>query len=519
MFLFIVISVCLSISMTAFSQERDIEDRKNHALQMAKTYFAEYNKDSVAFWISRAEHYASLSSDTAFLSQTNSIRGYVAMNYDSDFVKAGQYFLRSYDYAVSVGDKERAGVALADLVMTYYNRHDTTGMQYARRLYATYAGDRDSKGFIMGAVSCSFMYEVSGDYATALQYAKEALDAYGQGTVPTTIYALYASLLNYVGNDTEALRYFRKGLAAPDAENIWLEYAEFLMKQKKWREAAYYLQIDLERMENNSITLHTRYHHKYLSDVYKAMGDYVSALEHYQEYARLQSNIFSVEKESAVNDLLLKYETEQKNRLIQEHELDIARKNANIQILTFCLCIVILCGIAAWIMYRHTGRMYKAAIARHQDYLKEISRLTDQIHNEKSPDDGQDVRSRGLFAEIERAMREESLYKIKGFTLETLAERVRSNRGYVSKAINLYAGQSFNSYVNNFRVNAAARMLSGTDIPIKAIADELGFSSSSMFYRAFQQTIGVPPAKYRKETRYPEREGTDCIFETEELQS
>lgn len=97
MFLFIVISVCLSISMTAFSQERDIEDRKNHALQMAKTYFAAYNKDSVDFWISRAEHYASLSNDTAFLSQTNSIRGYIAMNYDADFVKAGQYFLQSYD--------------------------------------------------------------------------------------------------------------------------------------------------------------------------------------------------------------------------------------------------------------------------------------------------------------------------------------------------------------------------------------------------------------------------------------
>ena len=69
----------------------------------------------------------------------------------------------------------------------------------------------------------------------------------------------------------------------------------------------------------------------------------------------------------------------------------------------------------------------------------------------------------------------------------------------------------------NFRVNAAARMLCETDIPVKAIADELGFNSSSVFYRAFQQAIGVPPAKYRKETRNSEREELNSI--NKDLQS
>lgn len=502
--------ICLTAGIAIGSPDNDRD--KEHALNMAKTYFSKYNKDSASLWIERAEHYASLSADTAVLCKTSSIRGYISMNYDADFVKAGQYFLQSYNYAVAIGDEKMGSTALADLVMTYYNRHDTTGIQYARKLYGTYRDNRNSMGFIMGAVSLSFMYEVMEDYENALKYAETALKAYGSNPVPTTVYALYASLLSYTGHDEDAAAYFRKGLSAEDAENIWLEYAEFLMKHKKWQEAVRYLEADLKRMEEDGIILHTINHHKNLSEAYKAMGDYASALKHYQEYARLQSDIFSVEKESAINDLLIKYETEQKNMLIKSHELNLAKKSANIQILIFCLCIAALGGIAAWIMYWRTNRMYKAAVARHQDYLREISRLTGQ-ENDKGPSDSQNDKSKELFTAIEELMREKRIYTVKGLTLESLAEQLHSNRGYVSRAINLYAGLSFNSYINNFRVNAAARMLCETDIPVKAIADELGFNSSSVFYRVFQQSIGVPPAKYRKETRNSEREELNSINE------
>ena len=39
------------------------------------------------------------------------------------------------------------------------------------------------------------------------------------------------------------------------------------------------------------------------------------------------------------------------------------------------------------------------------------------------------------------------------------------------------------------------------DIPLKQLADDLGYSSTSVFYRSFQKETGVTAGKYMKEGR------------------
>ena len=58
--------------------------------------------------------------------------------------------------------------------------------------------------------------------------------------------------------------------------------------------------------------------------------------------------------------------------------------------------------------------------------------------------------------------------------------------------------QSFIEYVNTTRLKKAKKLLTETDIPVSAIAFEIGFEEVSTFYRAFKKIYKKPPLTFRR---------------------
>lgn len=108
-----------------------------------------------------------------------------------------------------------------------------------------------------------------------------------------------------------------------------------------------------------------------------------------------------------------------------------------------------------------------------------------------------------LWEKIESLMRDGKAYRQNDISLENIAETLSTNRVYISKAINRFSGMSFYKYINSYRIEETVAALSddSTNIPMKALADKLGYNSLSAFYRAFQAETGCPPSKYRTEAR------------------
>lgn len=52
-------------------------------------------------------------------------------------------------------------------------------------------------------------------------------------------------------------------------------------------------------------------------------------------------------------------------------------------------------------------------------------------------------------------------------------------------------------FVQRVRLRVAARLLTGTDLPIKVIAGSVGYASRTSFSKAFEAEFGVPPSQYR----------------------
>ena len=59
-------------------------------------------------------------------------------------------------------------------------------------------------------------------------------------------------------------------------------------------------------------------------------------------------------------------------------------------------------------------------------------------------------------------------------------------------------GVSFVSYLNDFRLNVAARLLSTNDESVLSVAENCGFFNLSYFNRMFKKKYGVTPSRYRE---------------------
>lgn len=473
------------------------------ATSLSQAYYSYRSADSAKKYSDMAMPLANELKDTLALCSLNSVYGFIAMNFDADLIKATSFFMKCLEYTYELGDSRAQSIALANLVMAYYNRGDISGLKYAEELYDKNKNNPQSELFIMGATSCAFMYSVKGDYTTALRYIEEAFSSYGP-SAPSTIYALYGSILSKNGNYKEADRIFKEGMKKGNPEDIYLEYGEFMLDSGKYGEAVNYLLKGLNSLKANNMSFHAKTHYFDLSQAYEAMGQYDTALKYYKAYDKLQDSIFTLDKESAVNDMLVKYEAEQKDREIQAKELQLVKESKKLQITAFILILSFIVIGAIYLLYKRKNLMYRQIVRQHQEYLQreKLNKEKDRkLSQEAKSTDEKELKSRELFLKIEKMMKEDEIFKKKDLTIDALTDMLGSNRSYVSKIINTYSGMTFNNYVNSFRINRAVELLTETDMPVKVLVDELGFNSPSVFYRAFQQAMGVPPSKYREEVK------------------
>lgn len=68
---------------------------------------------------------------------------------------------------------------------------------------------------------------------------------------------------------------------------------------------------------------------------------------------------------------------------------------------------------------------------------------------------------------------------------------------YLGKIFHKLTGVSFSQYLSNARINQAKLLLRTSDLPISAIAEQLGYYDTSHFIKQFKQIVGRAPKVYR----------------------
>lgn len=84
-------------------------------------------------------------------------------------------------------------------------------------------------------------------------------------------------------------------------------------------------------------------------------------------------------------------------------------------------------------------------------------------------------------------------------SLDQMAEYLEMTPEYLSTLFNREMGINFTTFLKEFRISHAKRLLKGSSLKVYEIAAEVGYNDSKYFNRVFKEVTGVSPGDYRQQ--------------------
>lgn len=270
---------------------------------------------------------------------------------------------------------------------------------------------------------------------------------------------------------------------------------------------------------------------KALGHAYREKGDYKRAARYYEELAILRDSIKIREQKSAALELAAVYETNEKELRLHEQDAEIRLRTIG---LAFVCSIVLLQGTLLWRTHRYSRTIRRKnesmvnTIEELLSYKDELYRqkernnqLRERLHEEHPGDPiapadattstepdtapapesetGADYSDRILFDRIEQRIIGERLFLKPDFSREELMGIIHIPKNRFAQLFRRYAGTNFPKYVNNLRLDYAAKMLrKHPGYTIDAIAKSCGMSTVQTFHRLFLEKFGVTPMEFQR---------------------
>lgn len=479
------------------------------SVMTAQAYMFTEREDSARYWIHMAEQLGvengSLPSRIVFYNT----KALYAIKFKLDYSEALWCFLQGYEAATAVDNQyDRLGL-LTNIVNVYYLRSDDSGMPYAMEALnivdsCHISGFSESLTYLAMAQ----MHYMKKDYKAAGLWIERADSIVHEGnfsSLTATVELLFGDLCMAYGSYGEAEEHYSVALRHPyntepgTMSRIYLNYGKCCELRGKTEKAADLYKLGLEISNNHGNVEFRLELLRRLTDIYCDSGS-TEMLRYY--YRQLRESLDTiVEREREFNSLLLSNQRMRHELELSTNELELMKMRRRNMIWVFVSLIAFLLVASFYLLWRRQKRMCRILVDQHVHYVQQIEMLQAGVKQVNTPPyDDKDAAERELFLKLDAFMSKDKLFRQKDVSLDLLAQMTDSNRTYVSKAVNHYAGQSFSSWLNMYRIAEAIRLMSREDeMPLKQIADEVGYASMSVFYNAFCKETGLPPGRYRKE--------------------
>lgn len=378
-------------------------------------------------------------------------------------------------------------------------------------------------------------------------------------------YVTYARIFLADGQPEKGAEFYRKFeqtdyAHTDDGKQMRFDY---LVGVKRYPEVLRFIHADKERWKEQGDTINYFYLERILNfeaQAYEGLGNQDAAAQTYKQMYILSDSLRLREKQNGVLELATIYETAEKEAQLTQQA---AKLRENRMILLFAVCIIGLLGVLMWRIIRHARTIRiknKSMSARIDDllnYKDELYRrkdenliLTERLQtaedelqkwksavnvlstekevqsdtelpdteqpdaeqpdadtSEDNPNNETIPNGQSLFDRAEREIISRKLFLQPDFSRADLMKLVRIPKNKFALLFKQYAGIGFSQYINNLRMDYAARMLKEhPDYAIDAIAKECGIPNKATFYRLFLEQFGMTPSEYRSGNKRTENE-------------
>ena len=123
--------------------------------------------------------------------------------------------------------------------------------------------------------------------------------------------------------------------------------------------------------------------------------------------------------------------------------------------------------------------------------VRDIQRIVRQPEKERTPNEQ-------LFLRLVELMKKKQPYTDADLNRDTLAAMLGTNHRYIDDAVHECSDSpSTKAFIDGYRVDHAARLLTSTDDPIALIAEMSGFANRTTFNEQFRSRYKMTPSEYR----------------------
>lgn len=478
------------------------------AAMIAQGYLFSSKLDSVKKWIAFLDSLEGENADMSSRSIYYNVKAIYALKREVNYPEALKYFLKGYEVATAQGHSDYRVALLSNITNIFYLRYDSSGCRYAQdamRIVETCDVSDFSRS--LAYIAMAQMQYLRGDCSEVRLLCGKSdslIRNAGYRSLIASVEVLLGDVCTREADWKEAERHYKRAVEyIADTEPgivplIYLNYGQCCEMQGNLSRAADLYRQGLDIFQEYGNEEFRRELLLRLADVYCSMDDYVMFKEYYMKYRA--GAVSMEEREREFNALLLSN---------QEMQYEFEKKSSELALFKSQRAMWMWCGVSLialvllfsfFYLWRKQKDMYRVLMNQYSHYMQQTEHM-ELVETGEQDDSQADGVDKMLFEKVKSLMSKDKIFRQKDLTLDSIAGMTGSNRTYVSKTINHYAGQSFPAFLNTYRIADAVRLISdlSQNIPLKQVADEVGFTSMSVFYSAFCKETGMPPGRYRKE--------------------
>lgn len=473
-------------------------------------------------------------SDSAHLEAELLLNIGLVYDYIGDYEQSLIYYQNSYSIMDSLEDKVYLAAILNNIgaIFSFWEKFETALGFYQQSLEVELDLDNIS-GIAISYQNMGVVYRNWGQPDSAMYYYNKSLELFiseNDSNLIATAYDNIGNLYLDLGQVDAAIDLYNKALEIQllindkfgmsySFNNIGLAY---MYKADNERSFSSFLRAAEMAEEINFLT-QIVFAYEHLAELSSKLGDYENAYKYHKIATENKDSLFNANSDRQMAEMHARYEVDKKNSEIEIQNLQIIQQENQIKKGNLIRLIILIGLILSFVfiafmlwLYRQKRSAYEVLLLQNIELAQNEELLKDMKLNQTAEISSKELvinetkyhkssltseQKEAIYQKLLELMEYNRVFLNHDLNVEDLAEKLNSNRRYLSQVVNELHGSNFSTFINTYRVKEARRLLLDPEkfhLSLEGIAHAAGFNSRISFNNAFKKITGLTPAFFQK---------------------